>query len=62
MQRRNRNVLALKRAKEGYGTSDSPDVDLIDAAFHEGSSKHNRNEPDGRFEVGSSSWDSPAAP
>ena len=61
MKRRNWNVLALKRAKEGYGPPDSPDIDLISPAFHKHSSQDDRNHPNRRSEVGSSSRDNPAA-
>ena len=61
MKRRNWNVLALKRAKEGYGPPDSPDIALIDPAFHKLSSQDDINDPNRRSEVESSSWDSPAA-
>ena len=33
MKRRNWNVLGMKRAKEGYGPPDSPNIDLIYPAF-----------------------------
>ena len=62
MKRRNLNVLALKRAKEGYGPPDSPDIDLIYPAFHKPSSQDDGNDPNRRSEVESSSRDSPAAP
>ena len=62
MKRRNWNVLALKRAKEGCGPLNSPDIDLIYPAFHKSSSQDERNDPNRRFEVESSSLDSPAAP
>ena len=39
MKRWNWNVLALKRAKEGYGPPNSPDIDLIYPAFHKPSSQ-----------------------
>ena len=61
-KRRNWNVLAPKRAKEGYGPPDSPDIDLIYPAFHKPSSQDDRNDPNRRSEVESSSRDSPAAP
>ena len=61
MKRRNWNVLALKRAKEGYGPPDSPDIDLIYPAFHKPSRQEDRNDPNRRSEVESSSQDSPAA-
>ena len=62
MKRRNWNVLALKRAKEGYGPPDSPGIDLIYPAFHRPSSQDDRNAPNRRSEVESSAWDSPAPP
>ena len=62
MKRRNWNVLALKRAKEGYGPPDLPDIDLIYPAFQKPSSHDNRNDSNRRSEVKSSSRDSPAAP
>ena len=61
MKRQNWNVLALKRAKEGYGPPELPDIDLIYPAFHGPSSKTNRNDSNRRFQVESSSQDSPAA-
>ena len=62
MKGRNWNVLELKRAKEGYGPPDSPNIDLIYPAFHKPSSQDDRNGPNRRSEVESSSRDSPAAP
>ena len=61
MKRWNWNVLALKRAKEGYAPPYSPDIDLIYPAFHKPSSQDARNDPNRRSEVESSSQDSPAA-
>ena len=62
MKRRTWNVLALKRANEGYGPPDSPDIDLIYPAFHKPSSQDDRNDPNRRFDVESSSRNSLAAP
>ena len=45
MKRRNWNVLALERAKKGYGPPDSPDIDLIYPTFHKPSSEADRNNP-----------------
>ena len=45
MKRRTWNGLALKRAKEGYGPPDSPDIDFIYPAFHKPSSQDGRNDP-----------------
>ena len=62
MKRRNWNVLALKRTKEGYGPPDSPDIDLIYPAFHKPSSQDDRDDRDLRSDVASSSPNSAAAP
>ena len=62
MKRRNWNVLALERAKKGYGPPDLPDIDLIYPAVHRPSSQDNRNDSNRRFGVASSPQDSPAAP
>ena len=62
MKRRNWNVLALKRAEEGYAPPDSPNIDLIYPAFHRPSSQDDRNDPNWRSKGESLSRDSPAAP
>ena len=60
MQRWNRNVLALMRARQGYRPPDSPDVDLIYRSFLKPSSHDDKNDLNQRLEVESSSRDSPA--
>ena len=61
MKRQNLNVLALKRAKEGYGPPHSPNIDLIYPAFDKPSSQANKNDSNWRSEVESLSRASPAA-
>ena len=62
MKCQNWNVLAQKRAKEGYGPPDSPDIDWTSPAFHKPSSQDGRKNSNRRSEVESSSRDSSAVP